>query len=117
MGESLGKKGKGITPILSSAPKDHHSLMQLYVDGPRDKFFTIFTSDDNMNCKVSNKFILNKLHYIKNKKLNEIIQAQSLATKKVFLKKKIPFRSFHFKKQDEESLGILFSFFVSCIYL
>jgi len=112
MGESLGKKGKGITPILSSAPKDHHSLMQLYVDGPKDKFFTIFTSDDNMNCKVSNKFILNKLHYIKNKKLNEIIQAQSLATKKVFLKKKIPFRSFHFKKQDEESLGILFSFFV-----
>ena len=112
MGESLGKKGKGITPILSSAPKDHHSLMQLYVDGPRDKFFTIFTSDDNMNCKVSNKFILNKLHYIKNKKLNEIIQAQSLATKKVFLKKKIPFRSFHLKKQDEESLGILFSFFV-----
>ena len=61
MGESLGKKGKGINSnSFLRHPKDHHSLMQLYVDGPRDKFFTIFTSDDNMNCKVSNKFILNK---------------------------------------------------------
>ena len=38
--ESLGKKGKGITPIPSFGPKDHHSLLQLYLDGPRDKLFT-----------------------------------------------------------------------------
>ena len=112
IGESLGKKGKGITPIFSSAPKDHHSLMQLYVDGPKDKFFTIFSSDDKLSYKISNEIISNKLNFIKNKKINEIILAQSLATKKVFLEKKIPFRTFHLKKQDEESLGILFSFFI-----
>jgi len=44
VGESLGKKGKGITPILSIAPKDHHSVLQLYLDGPKDKFFTFFSS-------------------------------------------------------------------------
>jgi len=42
--ESLGKKGKGITPILSFAPRDHHSLLQLYLDGPRDNFFTFFNN-------------------------------------------------------------------------
>ena len=43
--ESLGKKGKGINPMLSFGPKDHHSLLQLYLDGPKDKFFTFFSSN------------------------------------------------------------------------
>ena len=40
--ESLGKKGKGILPIISSMPKDNHSVMQLYLDGPKNNFFTFF---------------------------------------------------------------------------
>jgi len=44
--ESLGKQGKGINPFLSFGPKDHHSLLQLYLDGPKDKFFTFFNSSD-----------------------------------------------------------------------
>ena len=47
--ESLGKKGKGINPMLSFGPKDHHSLLQLYLDGPKDKFFTFFNSSQNEN--------------------------------------------------------------------
>ena len=39
LSESLGKNKKGFTPVISNAPKDHHSLMQLYLDGPKDKFF------------------------------------------------------------------------------
>jgi len=38
--ESLGKKNKGIFPIISSMPKDNHSLLQLYLDGPKNNFFT-----------------------------------------------------------------------------
>ena len=38
--ESLGKRKLGFTPIVSNAPKDHHSLLQLYLDGPKIKFFT-----------------------------------------------------------------------------
>ena len=38
--ESLGKKGKGILPIISTMPKDNHSLMQLYLDGPKNNFYT-----------------------------------------------------------------------------
>ena len=40
--ESLGKEGKGLLPVISNAPKDYHSLLQLYLDGPKDKLFHIF---------------------------------------------------------------------------
>ena len=42
VGESLGKKGKGILPIISSMPKDNHSLMQYYLDGNKNNFYTFF---------------------------------------------------------------------------
>ncbi len=41
--ESLGKKGKGKLPSISVGPRDHHSLLQLYLDGPKDNFFYIFS--------------------------------------------------------------------------
>ena len=41
--ESLGKKGKGFLPVISNVPKDHHSLLQLYLDGPKNKLFHIFS--------------------------------------------------------------------------
>ena len=44
--ESLGKEGKGINPTLSFGPRDHHSLLQLYLDGPKDKFFSFFNSSE-----------------------------------------------------------------------
>ena len=40
--ESLGKKKKGLLPIISSMPKDNHSVMQLYLDGFQNNFFTFF---------------------------------------------------------------------------
>ena len=43
--ESLGKNNRGFLPVISNAPKDHHSLMQLYLDGPKDKLFYIFSND------------------------------------------------------------------------
>ena len=92
--ESLGKKGKGITPIISNCPKDHHSILQLYLDGPKNKFFTFFSST------------------IDNKRINSIVNAQSKAVKNVFKKKKIPFREFFFSKKNENELGAVFTFFV-----
>jgi len=95
LGESLGKKGKGITPIVSTCPKDHHSLLQLYLDGPKDKFFTFFSSFKN-----------------KNNKIDSVVNAQCEATKSIFKKNKIPYRQFVFKKKDESELGAIFTFFV-----
>jgi glucose-6-phosphate isomerase len=113
VGESLGKKGKGINPILSNAPKDHHSVLQLYLDGPKDKFFTFFESvNKKSNYKAANQIIPNSMKFIKNKNINFIIKAQSDAVKKIFFKDKIPFRQFLFNKKNEEELGIIFTFFV-----
>ena len=111
--ESLGKKGKGIHPTLSFAPKDHHSLLQLYLDGPKDKFFTFFNSLKTEGKFVTkNKFILNNMDFLKNKKIDKIINVQCKATKNIFKLKKIPYREITFKKRDEKELGMIFTFFV-----
>ena len=110
--ESLGKKSKGITPIISSMPKDNHSLLQLYLDGPKNCFFTFFNVTSKTSNKQSNKFILDDKKYLKNKNLSEILEAQEKSTQNIFRKKNIPFRSFNIKKKDENTLGELFSFCV-----
>ena len=93
VGESLGKKGKGITPILSFAPKDHHSLLQLYLDGPKDKFFTFFNSSDKENkYKISGDVTSVGMKSLSNKSLKFLIEAQCKAMKNIFKLKKIPFR-------------------------
>ena len=111
--ESLGKQGKGINPILSFGPKDHHSLLQLYLDGPKDKFFTFFNSSKRENeFKVAKDIIPDNMRFLKNKNLKFIINAQSNAAKNIFKLKKIPFRQITFNKQNEEELGEIFTFFV-----
>ena len=110
--ESLGKKNNGILPIISSMPKDNHSLMQLYLDGPKNNFFTFFYVKDINSTKIINNKILSTHNYLKNKDIDEIMFSQKLATENVFLKKKIPFRSFEIIKRDEKSLGELFCFFI-----
>jgi glucose-6-phosphate isomerase len=109
--ESLGKKSKGLLPFVSSMPKDNHSLMQLYLDGPKKSFYTFFNVLDNRLIKI-NRNILNSHKYLKNKSIEKIKQSQMLATEKVFTSKKIPFRSFRVLKRDEKSLGELFCFFI-----
>jgi len=110
--ESLGKKGNGILPLVSTMPKDNHSLMQLYLDGPKNNFFTFFYAKEKNSLKIINDKILSTHDYLKNKDLNQIIYAQKLATENVFLKKKIPFRSFEVNVKSEKTLGELFSFFI-----
>ena len=110
--ESLGKKSKGILPIVSSMPKDNHSLMQLYLDGPKNNFFTFFYVQEKKSSKIINNKIINTHDFLKNKNLDQIIYSQKLGTENVFLKKKIPFRSFEISFRDEKTLGELFCFFI-----
>ena len=112
MAESLGKKGKGILPIISTMPKDNHSLMQLYLDGPKNNFYTFFFTHEKNSMHVKSNDILFSHKYLKNKSLNQIILSQKKATEKVFIKKNIPFRSFEVMQRDEKTLGELFCFFI-----
>ena len=110
--ESLGKKKKGLLPVVSNMPKDNHSLMQLYLDGFKNNFFTFFYVKESKSEKINNNLILSSQKYLKNKDLSKIILAQKKATENVFIKKNIPFRSFEIKKRNEKTLGELFSFFI-----
>ena len=112
IGESLGKNQKGIFPFISTMPKDNHSLLQLYLDGPQKNFFTFFGIKEKRSNKIINNSMLNTFNFIKNKKLSQILDAQRIATQKVFSQKNIPFRSFEIKKKNEEALGELFTFFI-----
>ncbi len=110
--ESLGKKSRGILPIVSQMPKDNHSVMQFYLDGPKNNFFTFFDVFNKKSEKIDKSNLLNSHSYLKNKSVNEIILAQRLATEKIFKTKKIPFRSFFVQKKNEQTLGELFCFFI-----
>ena len=110
--ESIGKKGKGIFPVISSMPKDNHSLMQLYLDGPKNSFYTFFFSKENFSKRIINKKILDTHKYLKGKNLSEIKYSQYLATINVFKDKNIPYRSFEISRKNEETLGELFIFFM-----
>ncbi len=111
--ESLGKKSQGILPIVSLMPKDNHSLMQLYLDGSRNNFFTFFRVEDGLERKrINKKYLTNSNKYLYNKTADDILKAQFYATQNIFKKKKIPFRSFVIKKRDEKTLGELFCFFI-----
>ena len=109
--ESLGKN-KGILPVLSYMPKDNHSVMQYFLDGIKNSFYTLFFVKEKNSKKINDNNLLNSHFYLKNKSLNDISFSQFCATEKVFKKKNIPFRSIVINQRNEETLGELFTFFI-----
>ncbi len=110
--ESLGKKSGGILPIISKMPQDNHSLMQFYLDGRKNNFYTFFYVKDSSHNNIKNNWLLETHKYLRNKNLGNILYDQCVATQNVFKRKKIPFRSFLIEKRDEKTLGELFTFFM-----
>ena len=110
--ESLGKKSKGIMPIVSSMPRDNHSLMQFYLDGRKNNFYTFFNVFNDHSYKINSNKLPRQLNYLNNKKIENIKDAQFIATQNIFKKKNIPFRTFNIRKRSEETLGELFVFFI-----
>ena len=110
--ESLGKSNKGFLPVISNVPKDHHSLLQLYLDGPKDKIFHIFSSKQKSNLKIKTKNSLIDVNFIKNKDLSTIKASQKNALISSLVRKKIPFRETLILQNNEVTLGKLFSHFM-----
>jgi len=102
--ESLGKFGFGSTPINSMGTVDQHSQLQLYLEGPKDKFFTFLTQENHPN-----DFLVKDLKscptLFGGKKLSDIVKVEQMTTIEVLNKKKLPIRIFEIKKLDEEILG------------
>ena len=112
LAESLGKNKKGFLPVISNAPKDHHSLLQLYLDGPKNLFFYVFSSQDKRRLRVNTKIFGKGIKFLDKKKYEYIKLSQKNAFIKVLKEKKIPVREIVIKKFDEATLGKLFFLFI-----
>ena len=110
--ESLGKNENGFFPVISETPKDHHSLLQLYLDGPKDKIFYIFSIKEKKTSFLKINNLTKKSNFLHNKRLNEIKIAQKEALIKSLKKKNIPFREIVINETDEKTIGRLFSYFM-----
>lgn len=104
--ESLGKNGFGSTPINSMGTIDQHSQLQLYLEGPRDKFFTFFVTK-----KHRSDTLVQDLKEVKTlfggKRLSEIVKVESRTTIQVLEDKNLPIRLFKIDELNEEALGSL----------
>ncbi len=121
--ESIGKDHKGITPIHSVGTTDQHSQLQLYLDGPRDKFFTFITTDHaDKGFKLNNEIIKeNNIDYLFDKKMGDLMEAEQRATVDTFVQNKIPCREIYLSNIDEYSIGKLLAFSIqetiaTCLY-
>jgi glucose-6-phosphate isomerase len=121
--ESLGKQKKGITPIHSVGTTDQHSQLQLYLDGPNDKFFTFITTNhSNKGLSIhKNTMLENNIEYLSDKTMGDLMQAEQQATIDTFISNKFLLREIRIQKIDEFSIGQLMAFSImetvaTCLY-
>lgn len=122
--ESIGKNQKGITAIHSIGTTDQHSQLQLYLDGPNDKFFTFITTDHSKKGLKINSDIFKdtEIDYFNNKTMGDLMNAEQKATLETFKLNKFSFREIFIPKIEEENIGKLLAVSIietvaSCIYL
>lgn len=112
--ESLGKKRTGITPTVSIGSRDLHSMAQLYLAGPRDKFFTfVSTKGVKHPIRVPNdsvELLTDVISEIEGKTADEITRAILLATKQTFNKHELPYAEIILDEISEKSLGHFMQF-------
>ena len=107
--ESLGKDNKGITAIHAVGTTDQHSQLQLYLDGPKDKFFTFITTNhSNKGLKLHAKTMQeNEINYLVNKTMGDLMQAEQQATIDTFKKNNFYLREINLPEINEFSIGRL----------
>ena len=112
--ESLGKNNEGLTPLYSICPRDHHSMAQLYLDGPKDNYFSIFPPAENQHFSKFDKLNFTN---IENQTPQELINSQYNAIQKVFIEKNIPFRTIKIGNNKLNILQLFLYYFLETIIL
>ncbi|MFQ5785134.1 MAG: glucose-6-phosphate isomerase [Alphaproteobacteria bacterium] len=112
--ESLGKDGKGTTPVRALGTVDQHSQLQLYLDGPRDKMFTLI----GLDCAGAGPRVPADLAddaalaYLRGRTLGDLMDAERRATADTLARNGRPVRVLQLARLDERSLGALFMHFM-----
>jgi len=112
--ESLGKQGKGSTPVAALGTVDQHSQLQLYNDGPNDKTYTFLVEDSRQKGLVPNAYVYTdaKLSYLEDRTMGDLLYAEARATIDSLIKVGRPLRAVAFKILDEAVLGELLAHFM-----
>ncbi|HXR94412.1 MAG TPA: hypothetical protein VN718_00940 [Rhizomicrobium sp.] len=112
--ESLGKDGKGSTPVSVLGPVDQHSQLQLFRDGPGNALFTLVSVDTKRKGAMAPKARAKQLglDYLAGKRLGDLVDAESRATAQTLSKNGRPVRQIHLAKVDEFEMGALMMHFM-----
>lgn len=107
--ESIGKKNRGVTALHATGTTDQHSQLQLYLDGPKDKFFTFIKSNyKNKGLKINSKIMkAESVDYLVNKTMGDLMHAEQKATIDTFKLNDFKFREISIDEINEESIGSL----------
>ena len=112
--ESLGKDGKGTTPIRALGTTDQHSQLQLYLDGPRDKMFTLMFMDVAGTGGAIGGGAQNdpSLAYLKGHAMGDLMDVEQRATAATLAANGCPTRIFSLSRLDETVMGALLMHFM-----
>ncbi|MDA5194706.1 hypothetical protein [Govanella unica] len=112
--ESVGKNGRGTTPVRALGPVDQHSQLQLFLDGPADKFFTIITTDQSGEGPVIDSALADDpdLGYLAGRTIGDLVTAEGLATIAALKARGCPIRHIQLKQINERTLGALMMHFM-----
>ena len=108
--ESLGKKNKGFTPVHSMGATDQHSLLQLFLEGPKDKLITFITLKKQKDqIKINNNLIskVKKLYFLKKESLNKLLDFEMEKVCRLLNEYKRPYRTIILNKCAEFEIGYL----------
>jgi len=111
--ESLGKSGHGSTPIRALGPVDQHSQLQLYLDGPADKFYSlILLNQHGQGPRIPGGLTDADLRLFSGHAVGDLSNAMGRATAETLARRGRPVRIFQLEKLDEAALGELLMHFM-----
>ncbi len=112
--ESLGKDGRGTTPIRAIGTVDQHSQLQLYLDGPRDKTFTLVTlSRRGTGARIPAELAREaRADYLAGRTMGDLLAAEQSATAETLIRAGLPTRRIELDALDERTLGALMMHFM-----
>lgn len=112
--ESLGKNGQGTTPIDALGPVDQHSMLQLYLDGPNDKLFTLIDAPSETDARANAAWATkHDLGQYAGRGMNEVVAAQARATAETLSARHRPLRRISLANPlDERGMGALMMHFI-----
>lgn len=112
--ESLGKAGQGTTPVAARGTVDQHSQLQLWLDGPADKMFTLILGDAaGTGARLDASLAGGAgLEYLDGRTMGDLLAAEQDATAETLVRAGRPTRVIRIARADGETVGALMMHFM-----